>query len=255
MPHSKHLLCFTLGVCLVASAGCKKSQNPAGQSDGSSSPAVAIAAIPSGPSLGPEQNDSEGYSGRSWGSTNTDGLVRGEEMWNFNMLTKVIGPPGEVINDFYLPSERTSPEFKVYAAADNDRVTYGYFDDKLAFALVRLNGSFADAASDLTNKYGRGLDVGPESLGDSTAPAKWEGYGFSGAVYRRGKTNTRIWLMRSIDESGDTREVDLLYMPNSSLQAIRSAWWGKYNALKKQAEQQQQAAEDAARHHDRQSIQ
>jgi hypothetical protein len=61
--------------------------------------------------------------------------------------------------------------------------------------------------------------------------------------------------MHSIDESGATREVDLLYIPNSYVLAIRGAWWGKYNDLKQETAQQQQAAEAAARQRDQHAIQ
>jgi hypothetical protein len=143
----------------------------------------------------------------------------------------------------------------MYTDIATEKIGYGFYADQLAFALVQLDGSFEDVQRNLDAKYPRVINVDRNVFGDGGAPGQWEGMSFTGTLYKRGTTNTRIFLMRSSNNDGETTEVDLLYLPNANLLAIRNGWWADYNTAQEEVVKKGLADVDAVRAKDQTAIQ
>lgn len=249
----KFVVIGLLALSVLVTAGCKTTNSPGPQhppDEGQVFSERQTSLI----SFGTAQNDSEGYSGHSWDSTSTSGLQPLGEAGNYDVLVKAIGPPGALVNDTFLPSNETAPAIKTYSDGTSG-LQYGFYAGHLAFVIAELHGDFETAQRDLASKYSTGIEVNQDSSGDSTAPAIWEGYNYSGMLYKRGKTNTRIYLMRELAEGGGTSGICLLYIPNSDLMAIRNAWWAKFQDVQRISSQKQQIEAAAKRQEDQQKIQ
>jgi hypothetical protein len=228
---------------------------------------------PSSATFGESQNDSEGYDGRSWGSGSSGALSeKGSteldpsnddersvgDGWAVSLLAKVIGPPGDIRGDapnsVFVPSEEASPQIRVYPSKDQ-RVEYGFYNGHLAFVTADVEGAFEAADQEIESKYSSGTQVSKDSSGDGKAPGIWEGYNFAGKLYKRGDTNTRIYLLQLQQEDGAPGRGWLLYIPNAYLLAIRNDWWAKFNEVGQEAARKRSVEEAAEREKDKRSIQ
>jgi hypothetical protein len=231
--------------------------------DGTESARRSIAAdgreIPQEPVFGAEQNDSAGFDGIPWGTPASDERFHHEGSYDADSyktyLGKVVGPPVDWPDD---------DNVRLYEAASSriaswqptlphgigmnmkDGVTcYGFYDDKFAFAFqfvgdVGDSDAEAKALAATRSKYPVLKTVAAESWGDppnqtlSPYLVRFTG-DHSGYLFRRGETNTRIYLFRH----------DLMYIPQFYLSAVRERWKTVYGeaaaaAAKQQREQKEQ---------------
>jgi hypothetical protein len=226
----------------------------------SPSPVAASATRAASLSLGSDQNDHDGYDGRQWGSTSTDGLHGVETQWD-PTVEKVIGPPGEVVNESFLPDTDTAPTVQVLhrdsgdQQEDND-TEFGFYNNQLAWVSVKMNGTYADVKRMLDGKYSESEDVTPGYFGEGDlSPAMWEGFNFNGKLYRRGKTNTRIYLLGMADQDGNQQGLWMLYIPTAYVIEMRQAWWGAYQHEQRAKADKDKEREDEVRKVDQDKVQ
>lgn len=234
---------------VLLATGCKKTNITSNPEKNGGALGTAVTSA-----FGTTQNDSQGYAGHLWDSTTTDGLTPHDPMSDYNILVKAIGPPGDVINGTFLESEDTSPKIAMFSSSDGE-VDYGFYDKHLAFALAHMNEPFTTIQSDLQKKYQLVEDIDPSTFGDGQAPARWNGSNFAGSLYKRGNSNTRVYLMQELREGGDDGDVYLLYIPNKALQDLRNSWWSTYSAVRDKNLAKQRAAETATQQSDQTKIQ
>jgi hypothetical protein len=212
--------------------------------------------------FGIEQNDTEGYGGLAWGS---EANTSEPEVWQYAMkevLDKVVGPPGEVSDIgaggqpelVFFPSQETAPKMTSYHPQD-DGPYFGYYHGKLAWASTRVEGDFQQVQADIERKYSGGMDVSASAWGEASnqqGVAVEDAY--VGKLYKRGNTNTRIYLIQYLIHRHPMR-VYLLYVPNAYLTAIRDEWWATFRQAQQTARQQREDAAAKERQSDLQKIQ
>ena len=232
----RHLSAHSLLAALFCAAcfmtSCKKSANQAGLSQAA-------------PDFTDAQNDSEGYDGKLWGYKYavTGNILQSEEKellgLAFNVpirRTIVAGANlGESLDIGVLPT---------FTSESTGSVSYVYYNGELAMTLVTLDAHNYDSVmgtiegkeyprvSESSTSY---RHLGDESDGDST--------GLEQILYKRGNTNTRVYLMKYIERSplGQSWSAYILYMPNHYYNLIsteiQNAAQGRNIAAASEAEQ------------------
>jgi hypothetical protein len=207
---------------------------------------------------GADQDDLEGYDGQQWGSTNTeDHHPDGEQSSPDPILEKIIGPPGQIENASFLPDTETAPKIQTFQKTPgSDDTSYGFYKGQFAWVSVRMNGDYSDVKNVLDQKYQVTGNISRDFFGDAQpSPAVWDGYNFTGTVYRRGKTNTRIYLLMSSDQDGNQNGLWVIYIPTSYVSQMRQAWWSTYEQAQLAKDDVQKEAADNTRKVDQEKIQ
>lgn len=189
------------------------------------------------PTFSNVQNDQQGYADVKWGTaiTDFDPNAAGESDSCFvssgdreenEAVAAAFGAPtrNTVVAGIVLS---TSLDFSVVPAKCKS-VTKGdvkliFYDDKLAMAFSHLNAHNYDSiASEMKSKFtemdGWSANVGGGAMsdGDSTS--------LNVRIFKRGNTNTRVFLLKRTDHEGigvDVSSVYLLYVPNADYLRIR----------------------------------
>jgi hypothetical protein len=244
------------GICAVSAQQKRESllnRGSAKQSD-ATLPQVAF---------GEEQNDTDGYGGLAWGSPRiTSPVAEHERFSNCNdwtLLKKIVGAPGtaefnqygEFFDPYALPAG-------LDAFTDSKTNTcYVYFEEKLVFVSTNMQGDYAQVASGLAAKYPVVREIEANSWGDSlneAVTADDVNGRFTGKLFRRGNTNTRIYLLQQGFPS-KTCGACLIYFPNVYFTAIHDRWWANYRDAQQAELEKQQKTQQAIRQADRQRIQ
>jgi hypothetical protein len=267
------LLALTSSSCSQRTKGDPPQQTPLPQQAQAEPPRIGQAQEPAQLNFGIEQNDAEGYGGIAWGS---EPDTSQPERWQYGgreVLDKVIGPPGEV-NDIgadgqpelvFFSSRDTAPKMASYHPQDGGPY-YGYYHGKLAWASTQVEGDLQQVQADIEHKYSTGLDVSATAWGDATnqqgvaveyvyAGKLQKEQAYIGKLYKRGNTNTRIYLIQYLMHDQPMGKVYLLYIPNAYLTAIRDEWWATFRQAQQTARQQREDAAAKVRQSDQQKIQ
>ena len=138
----------------------------------------------------------------------------------------------------------------------DDDTQFGFYSGQLSWVSVRMQGAYADVERMLDAKYSESEDVSREFFGDGqSSPAMWEGFNFNGKLYRRGKTNTRIYLLSMADQDGNQMGLWMLYIPTSYVQQIRQSWWDAYQHAQQAKADKENERGNESREADREKIQ
>jgi hypothetical protein len=245
----KQVIWLAVGVCAV-SLGCTSSavradleqaeQKRQEQTQGARTVQQAQAVAPV--QFGLEQNDSDGYDGLAWGSpaaTNVEG--KQEEGHRLGRdLEKIIGAPGhadrygQYVGDpngelLYYVDAGSGPTFD-YVFNEQKETHYAYYKGGLAYTAAKLKGDYRQVASELEKKYPIQGDIDADTWGNGSNDAL-NSHGshvdgvYVGKLYRRGNTNTRIYLLQSI-VNGFHDDVTLVYIPNAYLEYMMNGGVG-----------------------------
>jgi hypothetical protein len=244
---------------VFAVTGCKSEpQQVVAKSAATSFPTVAQTAL----QFGAAQNDSEGYDGLAWGSAqsaNSVGQLINQVENLQRIVNKVVGAPGKAERFGQYRGDPNGELLFVECGVGLPKLEYGldeqkdayliYFEGKLALIVTRLKGDYAQVESDLDRKYSAGREIAADSWGDGSNDAvashgsRVDGV-FTGKLYRRGETNTRIYLLQEI-VNGFKDDLYLVYIPNVYFSAIHDEWWTNYQRA------QEAEAETRARQRER----
>jgi hypothetical protein len=204
--------------------------------------------------FGVQQNDLEGYDRFKWGSSGKESdqlvAVSDSEDGVDPILEKIIGPPGEEEDSRFLPDMRSAPIVHVFHRPDGNDIQYGFYKDQLAWVSVRMQGAYSVVEKELNLKYPQSVPYSAQSMGDGGGTSDlWEGVNFNGRVYRRGNSNTRIYLMMMADQDGNQRGLWMTYIPTFYIQEMRQAWWDAHKELEQeraaQADREANAVQNA----------
>jgi hypothetical protein len=206
--------------------------------------------------FGLEQNDAEGYDGLAWGSAPSAnaGAKQAEAHQPGRNLQKIVGAPGhadrygQYVGDpngelLYYVDEESSPTF-VYLVNEQTGTVYAYCNGKLAYTVAKLSGDYRDVEAALDNKFSVEGEIRADTWGNGSNDAL-NSHGshvdgvFVGRAYRRGNTNTRIYLLQEV-VNGFSDELVLLYIPNAYLTQIHDEWWNRFQAKEQSAREQQE---------------
>jgi hypothetical protein len=222
--------------------------------------------------FGTAQNDSEGYDGLTWGSsasTNSAAKPVDRRADLERILDKVVGAPGKAERfGQYRGDPNGELLFEVYEAGtptveyrfnEQTETYYVYFKDQLASIITRLKGDYVQVKADLDRKYSTGREVEADSWGDGSNEAvashgsRVEGI-FLGKVYRRGSSNTRIYVLEEV-VNGFKSDVYLVYIPNAYFSAIRDEWWANYERAQQEEADRRKKQQEQVHQADQQKIQ
>ena len=223
------------------------------------------------------QNDPQGYDGLAWGSAPANHAVRqfddaGELQTVLQpVLNKVFGAPGkkakrirqyryhylrrgDLVFEAY---EVGAPKFD-YVFDDSKSTAYLYYRGELALVVMTLH-DYDQAKTELDRKYSAGRETAADSWGDASNPdvalAASPVHGiFIGKVYRRGVTNTRIYLLQQIID-GFKRDVFLVYIPEAYFSAIHDEWWENFQHAEQQGAAERETHMERLREADQRKIQ
>jgi len=225
------------------------------------------------PQFGAEQNDSEGYDGSAWGSqppanSAVQPVHDNEDYCASSMLNKIVGAPGHAdrfgqyrgdpSGDLLFEVGGGAPKLDCFR--NQQTGTYAaYYQGKLAFTFTRLQGDYQQVESTLDGKYSMQREITEDAWGDGTNDAVASPgsrvYGvFTGKLYRRGNTNTRIYLLQEII-NGFPNNVWLVYIPNAYLTAIHNEWWANFQRAQREETQKQEKQNEQIRQADEHKIQ
>lgn len=203
-----------------------------------------------------EQNDSDGYDGLAWGSVPSANAeakqVEGHQPGR--NLQKIVGAPGhanrygDYVGDpkgellYYVDSE-SSPTFE-YMFKEEKETYYAYYKGKLAYTVAKLNSDYRQVESELDKKYSVQGEIHADTWGNGSNDAL-NSHGshvdgvYVGKLYRRGNTNTRIYLLQGVMNGFDD-DLILLYIPNAYLVQIHDEWWDRFQAKEQSASEQRE---------------
>jgi len=264
---------------LAATVGCTSSpvrsdleqaeQRRQQQAQPTSNMQDAQAAVPS--QFGLEQNDTEGYDGLAWGSAPSANAnsTQEERHQPGRNLAKIVGAPGhadrygEYVGDpkgelLYYVDSNSSPALD-YFVDERTETIYAYYGGKLAYTVAKLKGDYRRAETELDKKYSVLGEIRADTWGNGSNDAL-NSHGshvdgvFVGRLYRRGNTNTRIYLLQEV-VNGFPDEVVLLYIPSTYLMQIHDEWWNRFRAKEKTAREQQAKQAEQIRLQDAKKIQ
>jgi ketosteroid isomerase-like protein len=175
-----------------------------------------------------EQNDTEGYEGRQWGSEPVGDVNKSLENEQMELLGFAFNVPvqKEIVGDSNLGERLDTQSLPPFTSEASDTLTYIYQDNALCAVLVHADahnydnvraafeGNGYSHISESSVEYRR---LGDESDGDSTR--------IEAILYKRGSTNTRVYLMKYINHSPvfDDWGAYILYMPTYYYNAISTA--------------------------------
>lgn len=221
--------------------------------------------------FGLEQNDTEGYDGLAWGSaasanTNSkqvEGHQPGRE------LAKIVGAPGyarrygEYVGDpkgelLFLVNGASSPSLN-YFTNEHTETLYAYYEGRLAYTIANLSGDYQEVEAELDKKYSEQDEIRADTWGDGLNVAlnshgsRVDGV-FVGKLYRRKKTNTRIYLLRSV-VNGFPENLTVLYIPNAYFVQIHDEWWNRFRAKEQSEREKEKREAEQIRIKDQQKIQ
>ena len=216
-----------------------------------------------------EQNDPEGYDGLAWGSAPPSHAQQLDAPGDLqSVLNKVFGAPGKAEQiGRYRGDPRGELHFEAYEVGtpeldytlDHSKGTYYlYYRGHFALAVTTLH-DYDRAESELNRKYPVRREITADSWGDASnetvalASSRVQGI-FTGKVYRRGATNTRIYLLQQIID-GFNRDVFLIYIPDAYFFAIHDEWWENFHNTQQQAIQQRETHHERMRQADLRKIQ
>jgi hypothetical protein len=210
-----------------------------------------------------DQNDPAGFDEIPWGTPRSDRRFHffssEENNWSTVdggaealVVAKVVGPPVNwpsydnlQLSGEYSGAYRVRFPEGISMTAKDTSTFYGFYEDKFAFAFQFVgdpsdeNGD-ANALAAIQSKYLQLKAVTSDSWGESQSlPSyliEFTG-GKSGYLFRRGNTNTRVYLFGQ----------DLVYIPNSYLLAIRQRWQSDYEKAATAAVEQQRRDEEEQR--------
>jgi hypothetical protein len=222
--------------------------------------------------FGLEQNDADGYDGVAWGSVvsaNAGAKQQAEVHRAGRDLAKVVGAPGhanrygEYVGDpngelLYYVDEESSPTFD-YLVNEQTGTVYAYYNGKLAYAVAKLSGDYRDVEAALNKKYPVEGEIRADTWGNGSNDAlnshgsRVDGV-FVGKLYRRGKTNTRIYLLQEV-QNGFSGDLVLLYIPSAYLAQIHDEWWSRFQAKEQSAREQQDKEAEQVRAKDLTKVQ
>ena len=237
--------------------------------------------------FGAEQNDLEGYDGIAWGSepsANLTGKQIDEARDSFgdaydvsyfhggssSVLYKIVGAPGSAghfsehpASDptgglFFHAYEAGAPGFD-YFVNQQKSVYYAYYQGKFVCAFARVEGDYRQIESTLEGKYSMQRELAVDAWGDGTndavaSPVSRVDGVFTGKLYKRGNTNTRIYLLQEI-VNGFPNHVWLVYIPNAYLAAIHDEWWAKFERAQREEIEKKENQNEQVRQADQQKIQ
>lgn len=221
--------------------------------------------------FGLEQNDSEGYDRLAWESApsaNTNSKQAEGHQPGRN-LAKIVGAPGsarrygEYVGDpkgelLYLVNGASSPRFD-YLVNEQTETIYAYYGGKLAYTVTKLSGDYRQVEAELDGKYSAQGEIRADTWGNGSNDAL-NSHGshvdgvFVGRLYRRGNTNTRIYLLQEII-NGFPDELALLYIPNAYFTQIHDEWWNRFQAKEHSDREKEQREAEQIRIKDRSKIQ
>ena len=206
--------------------------------------------------FGLEQNDSDGYDGLAWGSAPSANAeakqVEGHQPGH--NLQKVVGAPGhadrygQYVGDpngelLYYVDAGSSPTFD-YMFNEQKETYYAYYKGKLAYTVAKLSGDYRDVEAALDKKFSVEGEIRADTWGNGSNDAL-NSHGshvdgvFIGRMYRRGDTNTRIYLLQEV-VNGFSDELVLLYVPNAYLMQIHDEWWHRFQAKEQSAREKEE---------------
>jgi hypothetical protein len=221
--------------------------------------------------FGLEQNDAEGYDGLAWGSAPSAnaGAKQAEARQPGRNLQKIVGAPGhadrygQYVGDpngelLYYVDEKSSPTFD-YLVNEQTGTVYAYYDGKLAYTVAKLSGDYRDVEAALDKKFSVEGEIRADTWGNGSNDAL-NSHGshvdgvFVGRVYRRGDTNTRIYLLQEV-VNGFSDELVLLYIPNAYLMQIHDEWWNRFQAKEQSVREKEEREAEQKKAKDRSKIQ
>jgi len=221
--------------------------------------------------FGLEQNDSEGYDGLGWGSapSSNENSKQAEGHNDRRNLAKIVGAPGyarrygEYVGDpkgelLFLVNAASSPTFD-YLVNENTKTIYAYYGGKLAYTVAKLDGDYRQVEAELDRKYSVQSEIRADTWGNGSNDAlnshgsRVDGV-FVGKLYRRGSTNTRVYLLQEV-VNGFPDGLVLLYIPNSYLVQIHDEWWNRFRAMVQSERKKEQREAEQIRIKDQQKIQ
>jgi hypothetical protein len=108
-------------------------------------------------------------------------------------------------------------------------------------------------------KYSVEGKIAAESWGNDSndalaSPASRNGFIYTGQVYRRGDTNTRIYLLQEII-NGFRNDIFLVYVPNTYFSAIHDEWWANFQSAQQEKAEKQEMQREQLRQADQKKIQ
>lgn len=206
----------------------------------------------------PEQDDIEGYSGTKWGTSITNFLGKSsnspENQNNFVVsedgrmssdLATIFGVPDKTINiggRAYQDIDYSDLPNKFQSVQKGD-CYYIFFDGQLAIVDIALDPKNHEAISaSLRSKY--------QELG--TVRYKWgvasmRSSDLSATLFKRGNTNTRVYLLAGIDqETDEVCALYVVYVPTSFMWEIQHDIQILRNAHREEAAVAAQQAANAA---------
>lgn len=238
---------------------------PSGLKVGASTSTTSSAAMADPATFGSSQNDVAGYSGHSWGEViayghgsipdstfimeelrDSDSRVEEHELqtiFNVPSWSDITG-----VHDRIMPLNWTVIPNKFQTVEDGD-CKYIYYGGVLTMAYVQIDAHQAEPAIQaLEAKY---TQVGEDSVNwpDPRSDSPADGTTLNIRLFRRGETNTRIYLLQRIDHDSDlgsTITTDhLLYVPTHymwtiqhDIQELVDQYRTKYQAEAQEAAQQ-----------------
>lgn len=231
--------------------------------------------------FGMEQNDTEGYNKIPWGtaladfdkiqksaattiSANNSPFVSNvsatSSSYEPSMTNSFVGEePRMFAKAFGVPSDGrqlmgidiSNPNWSLvpnkFQAVKKDDVEYEFYNGKFVMAFSHLDAHNYEAIrSNIASKYSV-IDTVSDGWAMQQLEENPDKMEVQGEVFKRGNTNTRIFLIRMIEHTGigmDSTSLYLAYIPNSYFQAIRSdiarnASNAQAEARAKQAQKQQ----------------
>jgi hypothetical protein len=229
---------FFSGLSIILANGCGKQE--------SKPPSTSIQ-TDTNSQFGAAQNDPQGYDGLAWGSPPATHVVQLDPGGDLQpILNKVFGAPGttEQIGRyrgdprgdlFFEAYEAGTPKFD-YAFDHSKGTSYLYYQGQFALVITTLH-DYDRAESELNRKYSVGREITADSWGDGSNEVALVGsrvHGILvGRVYRRGETNTRIYLLQQIID-GFKRDIFLIYIPEAYFRAIHDEWWENFRHTEQQ---------------------
>jgi hypothetical protein len=218
-----------------------------------------------------EQNDPEGYDGLAWGSPPSANpeAKQAEGHQPGRNLEKIVGAPGhadrygQYVGDpngelLYYVDGDSSPTFD-YMFNEQKETYYAYYKGKLVYTVAKLNGDYRQVESELDKKYSVQGEIHADTWGNGSNDAlnshgsRVDGV-YVGKLYRRGNTNTRIYLLQGV-VNGFHDDLVLLYIPNAYLVQIHDEWWDRFQAKEQSAREQKEKQAEQIRLQDAKKVQ
>jgi hypothetical protein len=144
------------------------------------------------------------------------------------LVAKILGVPTEqrAIGPLRYSELKWGVIPKKFYSDKKDDVEYVFYDGKLAMAFTELKASSYDAIrADLSSRYAQ-IDTLSDSWDRQQLEEQPDREELQAILFKRGASNTRVYLIQSIFHATGLgykeTSVYLLYVPNSSYQAIRS---------------------------------